>query len=201
MLFCFLGLNAFSEPTTRVAKDHQVSASLENREPKTIKDQTITLVAIGDILIHDRVYVDAQSENGYDFKPFLKQVHPYLQKADIMIASQETMIGVTEIGLSSYPSFNSPYEVGDALKDAGVDIVSIANNHTLDRGETAIQNAISHWDKIQMPYVGAFKNSQDQRKLRIIHTDAGISVVFLSYTYGTNGIPVRDGKGYLVNLI
>lgn len=78
------------------------------------------------------------------------------------------MIGGEEIGLSSYPSFNSPYEVGDALKDAGVQIVSMANNHTLDRGEMAIQNAIHHWENIDMKYVGSYKDDLDRSELRVI---------------------------------
>ncbi|MDY0395351.1 CapA family protein [Virgibacillus halophilus] len=138
---------------------------------------------------------------GYDFKPLLTQVKPYLQKADITFANQETMIGGAEMGLSSYPAFNSPYEVGDALKDAGVDIVSIANNHTLDRGEKAIYNAIGHWKEIDMPYVGAYENDHDRKQLRVLQTDAGISVAFLAYTYGTNGVPIPDDKEFLVNLI
>src|SRR5690606_40010010 len=84
-------------------------------------EQEITISAIGDMLIHSPVYDDARVGDTFDFSPMLKHVKPYLEKADITIANQETMIGGTEIGLSTYPSFNSPHEVGDALKDAGVD--------------------------------------------------------------------------------
>lgn len=63
------------------------------------------------------------------------QVKPYLEKADITIANSESIIGGQEIGLSSYPQFNSPYEIGDVLKEVGVDVVNMANNHTLDRGK------------------------------------------------------------------
>lgn len=164
-------------------------------------EQEITISAIGDMLIHSPVYDDARVGDTFDFSPMLKHVKPYLEKADITIANQETMIGGTEIGLSTYPSFNSPHEVGDALKDAGVDVVSIANNHTLDRGEEAIQRAIEHWEKIEMMYTGAYKDREDQENVRVYETEAGISVAFLSYTYGTNGISVPEGKDYLVNLI
>ena len=166
------------------------------------KDEAeITIAAIGDILLHDTVYKDAKTDEGYDFMPMLELVKPYFKESTITFANQETMIGGEEIGLSSYPQFNSPTEIGDALKESGVDIVSLANNHTLDRGEEAIQNALAHWDKINMPYVGAYKDKQDAKKLRVIETDEGIDVAFLAYTYGTNGIPVPEGKDYLVNLI
>src|SRR5690625_413237 len=173
---------------------------IEQNEPvQTVEE--ITISAIGDILIHSRVYDDAKEGKGYNFLPMLEHVKNYLGDTTITFANQETMIGGTEIGLSTYPAFNSPTEVGDALKAMGVNIVSLANNHTLDRGEKAIQHAIQHWEKIDMMYVGAYKNAEDQSRLRVMETEEGISVAFLAYTYGTNGIPVADGKDYLVNLI
>ena len=161
----------------------------------------VTLSAIGDLLIHDTVYQDAFNGATYNFNPMLDNVTPYLQQSTITMANQETMIGGMDIGLSSYPAFNSPKSMGDALVDAGIDVVTIANNHTLDRGEPAIQSAISYWGKIDMMYTGAFKSWKDQQKIRVLQTDQDISVAFLAYTYGTNGIPVPDGKTYLVNLI
>jgi poly-gamma-glutamate capsule biosynthesis protein CapA/YwtB (metallophosphatase superfamily) len=188
---------------SRTAGSHP-KKEMETKEPKEpIRiQQEITIAAIGDMLIHSSVYNDARDESGgYDFKPMLERVKPFLSDATISIANQETMIGGTALGLSSYPTFNSPTEVGDALKWAGIDVVSLANNHTLDRGEKAIQQAIKHWETIDMMYTGAYKNEKDQETTRIYKTEEGISVAFLSYTYGTNGIPVPTGGNYLVNLI
>lgn len=170
-------------------------------ETKAMPFPTISLAAVGDVLIHDRVYNKAATADGYDFMPMVQSMQPYLESATISFANQETMIGGEKIGLSSYPSFNSPTEVGDALKELGIDIVSIANNHTLDRGEEAILSAINHWDNIDMPYVGAYADAEDASEVRVLETDKGISLAFVAYTYGTNGIPVPTGKEYLVNLI
>lgn len=160
-----------------------------------------TIGAIGDILIHNEVYEDAkQADGSYNFHKMFKEVSATMQKPDILVANQETMIGGKKLGLSTYPAFNSPYEVGDALKSAGVDIVTLANNHSLDRGEVAIKSAISHWDQIHMPYTGVYKSKADHEKIRTL-TKNDIRFAFLSYTYGTNGIPVPKGKDYLVNLI
>ncbi|SHG08234.1 CapA family protein [Ornithinibacillus halophilus] len=174
--------------------------AIEYQAPKPI-EREITFSAIGDILIHGTVYNDARTENGFDFKPMIERVKPYLSDTTISIANQETMIGGEELGLSTYPTFNSPTEVGDALKWAGINVVTLANNHTLDRGEEAIQRAIEHWETIDMMYTGAYKDEMDREQLRVFETDEGISVALLSYTYGTNGIPVPIGKDYLVNLI
>lgn len=161
----------------------------------------ITISAIGDILVHSPVYQDAIGTNGYNFVPMFDKVRPYLENSTITVANQETMIGGKEIGLSSYPSFNSPQEVGDALKDIGVDVVTMANNHTLDRGEKAIQRAIEHWEAIDIMYTGSYKNERDQENIRVLKTEEGVSVAFLSYTYGTNGIPIPEGRDFLVNII
>ncbi|WP_019414019.1 CapA family protein [Paenisporosarcina sp. TG20] len=162
---------------------------------------SVKLVAIGDILLHQAVYNDAATAEGtYDFSSMFLKVKPFLESADIAVANQETMIGGTELGLSSYPLFNSPYEIGDALKEVGIDIVTIANNHTLDKGEKGIINATNYWDSIGMPYTGSFKSEKDRGIIRTVIKN-GISFSFLSYSYGTNGLPVPLDKPYLINLI
>jgi poly-gamma-glutamate capsule biosynthesis protein CapA/YwtB (metallophosphatase superfamily) len=168
-------------------------------EGKTYQE-SVNIAAIGDILIHDTVFLDAATAKGYDFKPMFSHVKDTLTEPDILLANQETILGGVELGLSGYPTFNSPREVGDALIDAGVDIVSTANNHTLDKGEKGIQSSMGYLSEVGLPYVGSFKNPEDQQRLRILNHN-GVNIAYLSYTYGTNGIPVPEGKDFLVNLI
>lgn len=157
-----------------------------------------SLSAIGDILVHDRVYNAAKNGDIYDFLPAFKQVTHVLREADLTIANQESMIGGSEVGLSGYPAFNSPYEIGDALQDAGIDLVTTANNHALDRGVKAIENSIAYWNQINMPYTGSFLSEEDKMKIRTL-TKNDISFAFLAYTYGTNGISPEES--YHVNYI
>ncbi|PUB09560.1 CapA family protein [Paenisporosarcina sp. OV554] len=162
---------------------------------------SVQLVAIGDILIHQPVYWDAATpQGGYNFSSMFTKVKPFIEEADIAVANQETMIGGAELGLSGYPLFNSPYEIGDALKEAGIDLVTLANNHTLDQGEKGIRNALAYWDRIGMAYTGAFKSNADRENIRTVNKN-GIGFSFLSYSYGTNGLPVPEDKEYLINLI
>ncbi len=169
------------------------------KKPKEIVNHA-TLAAVGDILIHDRVYKPAKTKNGYDFKPNLKSVRPLIRNTDLAVANSESIIGGEDIGLSTYPSFNSPYEVGDALKDTGINVVTMANNHTLDRGIQAITNAIHYWDKIGMVHTGSALSQEEQQKITTVSKNH-ITFSFLAYTYGTNGIPTPAGKDYLVNRI
>ncbi|MBP3039959.1 CapA family protein [Bacillaceae bacterium Marseille-Q3522] len=179
--------------------EHKLAEMKYETSAKTWQN-TITLGAIGDILIHDRVYMDAKTETGYNFMPMFEEVKPLLQQPDVLLANQETILGGTELGLSGYPTFNSPAEVGNALVDAGVDIVSTANNHALDKGERGILSSISHLEALGLPYVGYFKSAEDQQTVRILEKE-GIKLAYLAYTYGTNGIPIPSGKDYLVNII
>ncbi|MBU8917316.1 CapA family protein [Bacillus sp. FJAT-29953] len=162
--------------------------------------QKITVGAIGDILIHSPVYQDAFNGASYNFDPMFEDVKALLEKPDVLTANQESVLGGTELGLSSYPTFNSPHSVADALAMNGVDIVSNANNHSLDKGERGIQSEAAYLNAIGLRYVGSFVDEKDRETLRIIEKN-GIKLAFLSYTYGTNGIPVPKGKDYLVNLI
>lgn len=192
-----------TEHNTEAAEAKPVQLHAENRETaegNKILIERLTLGAIGDILIHDWVYNDAKTKTGYDFKPMFEHTKSLLSTPDLLLANQETILGGINIGISSYPMFNSPQEVGDALIDAGVDIVSTANNHSLDKGVKGLDASLDYMDQIGLPHVGTSRTPSEQQTLKILRKN-GIKVAYLSYTYGTNGIPVPAGKEYLVNLI
>ncbi|MGP4076792.1 CapA family protein [Halobacillus sp. K22] len=191
--------NSGEEP--KVANEHTASAVDPNSKNSIDLSKEISITAIGDVLIHERIYDAAETSEGYNFTPMIEQTKPYLDSSTITIANQETMIGGEELGFSGYPAFNSPVEIGNNLKELGVDVVTLANNHTLDRGTKGINNAIDHWEKIDMKYTGAYQSKEDSEEILVYDTKEGISVAILSYTYGTNGVNAPDGKGYVVNRI
>ncbi|MFL6557515.1 MAG: CapA family protein, partial [Bacillus sp. (in: firmicutes)] len=178
-------------------KEHKTRSLLKTNREITEK---ITIGAIGDILIHEPIYKDAFNGVQYNFDPMFENVKPLLSKPDVLTANQESTIGGASLGLSGYPRFNSPFEVADALVHSGVDIVSTANNHTLDKGEKGIKLEAAYLDSLGLLHVGSFLNEKDRQNLRIVNKN-GIKLAFLSYTYGTNGISVPHGKDFLVNLI
>ncbi|MFA9557895.1 CapA family protein [Evansella sp. AB-rgal1] len=169
-------------------------------EEEKVEITTATIAGVGDVLIHSSLYKDAYVDGKYNFKPMLENAKPYLSQADLAFANQETMLGGVELGLSDYPMFNSPTEVGDALQYIGIDVVSIANNHTLDAREQGVLNAIEYYESIGMIYTGGYRSEEDRLEIRTIDAN-GITFSFLAYTYGTNGIPIPEGKEHLVNLI
>ena len=163
-------------------------------------DSSFTFAATGDVLIHDYLYEDVRTEEGYDFISRVETVAPYLQQQDLVFMNQETPIGGEELGLSGYPTFNAPEEVADMLSYFDADIVNFGNNHTLDRSTEGVVQTAENLTERGIEYVGANVSEEDMARDRIF-TVNGIDVGFLAYTYGTNGIPVPEGQEYLVNII
>lgn len=191
------------------AEQNQKNANNQNSVTTSAQEDsttTISLTMVGDNLIHSSVYKDAQrlaGGKGYDFKPIIEYVKEKMdkEKYDLAYYNQETVLGGTELGVSDYPTFNSPQEAGDAMLDAGFNIVSLATNHTMDRGEKAVRASNEYWEKHKdtVLAVGTYNSEEERNKVQIREIK-GIKYAMLNYTYGTNGMPVPSGKDYLVNV-
>ena len=160
-----------------------------------------SLAAVGDALIHKGVYNAAVHKGGgYDFRPMLRLVKSRIAPHDIAFYNQETILGGTKLGLSTYPRFNSPREVGDAFLDAGFNLVSLANNHTLDRGEKGVLASLEYWkDRKGVVIAGSSLTAEKEKDIRFFRVN-GISCAFLAYTTATNGLKPPEGKGHYVSL-
>lgn len=160
-----------------------------------------SLVAVGDALIHQGVYGAAKTKDGaFDFRPMLRLVKDRITRHDLAFYNQETILGGTELGLSTYPRFNSPQEVGDAFVDAGFNLVSLANNHTLDRGENGVLRSLDYWsNKESIITAGSYRTQEDRDEIRTVEVN-GITCALLAYTTYTNGLTPPKGKQYYVNI-
>jgi len=184
------------------------SDSLRSEKKKEIKKEpkeyTASLLMVGDALIHYGVYNDAKQVDGsYDFRPMFEYIKPISSKYDLVYYNQETVLGGESLGYSSYPRFNSPQQVGDAFIDAGFNMVSLATNHTMDKGEQGVINSVNYWKskKDNVVYSGQWL-SQVERETETaqIYEKNGISYAFLSYTIWTNGLETPKDKEYLNNV-
>lgn len=175
----------------------------EDIKEEVKENDKISLIMVGDNLIHDKIYKEARKNanyNGYDFKPMYENIKKIVSNYDIGYYNQETILGGSDIGVSSYPAFNSPYEVGNDMIDAGFNLVSLATNHTLDRGEKAVLSSRNYWNnKSNVLAVGSYSSTEERNEVHVEEAN-GITYTMLNYTYGTNGIRVPSGKEYLVNV-
>ena len=172
-------------------------------EVKVSREYEASLFMVGDALIHSCVYNDARTgDGGYNFKPQIELIKEISSKYDLAYYNQETVLGGTELGLSNYPRFNSPYEVGDAFVDAGFNLVSLATNHTMDKNEQGVLNSVNYWKKQTGVVTSGQWSSFDEREKSVssIYEINGIKYAFLSYTTWTNGLETPYGKEYLNNV-
>lgn len=161
------------------------------------------LIAVGDIMMHStqtRSGYDAKSQT-YNFDSFFTPVKEILSKGDWVIGNLETpLAGEDAGGYTGYPLFNAPAQLVDAAKKAGFNILTTANNHALDRGETGAIRTIANLSDRQIASTGTARSAAEASR-PLISTKNNISLAILAYTYGTNGIPIPKGKDYLVSLI
>ncbi len=189
---------SFFKSTDKVEKKDVVK-----KEVKKNKDYTAKVFMVGDALIHSAVYEDArQSDGSYDFTPMLSAIKPISSKYDLAYYNQETILGGKDLGYSNYPRFNSPQEVGDAFVDAGFNLVSLATNHTMDKGEQGVLNSVAYWKTKSNVVSSGQWSSEEERNQSIttIHEVNNIKYAFISYTIWTNGLSTPTGKEYLNNL-
>ena len=191
-------------------KEDSVSENPPKEEVPVIEEKKYeaSLIAVGDNLIHSSLYKDANrhanggslklSNNKFDFTPMYKYIKDIVSNYDIGYINQETILGGSGLGLSDYPTFNSPFEVGDAVIDAGFNLVSLATNHTVDRGKKAVQKSCEYWNsKEGVLTAGSYCSLEERNEIKIAEVN-NITYTMLNYTYGTNGMPVSDD--YLVNV-
>jgi poly-gamma-glutamate synthesis protein (capsule biosynthesis protein) len=138
--------------------------------------------------------------DSFNFNPVFSEIKEYLDQSDFLFGNLETVSAGKKAGYSGYPLFNSPDAFISALKDAGFDLLTTANNHAIDRGESGIRRTIEQLKINQLGYNGTFISEKDKDSIRVFNIK-GIKIAFLAYTYGMNGNLVPKGKDYLINVI
>lgn len=206
----FLLLNVICSNQLDSFKEIESSFKLEELESKIKDSNKLSIIVTGDALLHAPVYEDAKYKLkskkqgfGYNFLPMLDTLKPIIKKYDLAFYNQETILGGTELGLSSYPTFNSPKEFGDNMLSLGFNLISLANNHSLDKGKKGIESSLKFWHEqeksLNIAIAGSYSSALDRKKERIFKKN-GITYALLAYTYGTNGIPLPKNEEFLVNV-
>lgn len=157
-------------------------------ETKTSEETVVSFMGVGDNLIHETVYNDALQDDGtYDFSKMYTNFKKDAKESDIAFINQETVLGGESLGLSGYPTFNSPTEIAKNLEKAGFNLANLATNHCLDRGEQGIANELEAFSNTNIVTDGVY-TSQEAFNTIPTFKKKGITFSFLAYTYGTNGI-------------
>lgn len=194
-------ISAQAIETSFESTENDVSESAT--EPLSETSSTLTLIMVGDMLMHTPVENSALQEDGsYDYSTIFMHTKELIQEADLAIVNEEVIIGGEVLGVSGYPAFNAPYELGHELVETGFDVICHGTNHALDKGKKGLMNCITFWDENypEIAVLGIHANQESQDEI-YLHEQNGMTVAILNYSYGTNGIPLPSDMPYAVDLL
>ncbi len=180
------------------------SLALNSSQSSLTADDTssLTLLAVGDNLIHIQVIESGEQADGtYNYDHLYTNLKQEISEADIAVINQETILGGDQFPYSGYPNFNSPEEIGNAVIKAGFDVVLQATNHTMDMGLNGVLNTFDFWDKHpEITVLGINKSEEEREQIKIVEKN-GIKLAMLNYTFSLNGYTVPKDMPYLVNML
>lgn len=167
------------------AKDVPKSSSVAGKKADS---KTVRIMANGDLLYHDGLYMSAQKADGsYDFSENFTYVKDWLQQGDLVLGDFEGTIR-SDYPLAGYPLFNAPEAVVPAIKDAGYQVVDLAHNHILDSGLEGVFTTAKAFEDHGISPVGVYTHKNRDKAPILIKEVKGIKIAILAYSYGFNGL-------------
>lgn len=217
-LFCMVGIgicvlfsqgiptvNADTPVITPEVTETAVSPTVVSVEPvfqpepatPAFEEYDVSLMAVGDNLMHmGIVNTGKQSDGTYNYDFLFRPLSEFLALADVKVINQETILGGNSLGFSGYPRFNSPTQVGDAIANAGFNVVLHATNHAADQNKAGIVNCLEYWKQHPEVTVAGIHEENDF-SIPVI-TVKDVTFAILNYTYGPNAGTIP--KSYRNNL-
>jgi poly-gamma-glutamate capsule biosynthesis protein CapA/YwtB (metallophosphatase superfamily) len=204
---------ADGEPAARPTPSPPATTAMPTPTPTptpTPEPRTFTLVGTGDVLLHERLWRQAEQDavetgNGsLDFTPQLSNIAPIVSAADLAICHLEVPLAPPGGPYSGYPTFSGPPQVVSALEATGYDACSTASNHTFDQGARGVTRTLDALDAVGIAHAGSARTLAEARQPTIIDVETAegpVRVALLSYTYGFNGIPYPDGDTFWANQV
>ena len=181
------GARGISLSSSDPSSSHQQSSS-QAKNAETEQETSARIMANGDLLYHDIIYISAKKSDGtYDFHDNFEYVKPWLKQADLVLGDFEGTVNKDHY-LAGYPLFNAPGEVMDAIKDAGYQVLDLAHNHILDSQIEGVVSTADAIEKAGMTPVGVYTHESRDKAPLVIKEVNGIKVAILAYSYGFNGI-------------
>lgn len=177
------------------------SAAVERQvaEPEPPVER-FTILAVGDLMVHTPQLTSARVADGYDFEPCFAPVAPRITAADLAIGNLETTLAGADRGYTGYPMFNSPDSFASALVKSGFDVLTTANNHTLDRGPAGLARTLDVLDELGAQHTGTARTAEEAERTLVAEVN-GVKVAILAYTYGMNGFTAPSDKKWMVDVI
>ena len=191
---------------SKTQKEATETAALEQQKAEdaaTVPEiSTASVIAVGDNLYHSKLYESGENDSGtWNYDQIYTHVLDEIQAADIAMIDQETVFAPSHDAVSTYPSFATPEEVGDAIIKAGFNVVESATNHIDDYGYDYLKTTLDFWSNNypDVPVLGIHATQEDADTVKVKEVN-GIKIAFLDYTYGTNNSGAGEGNEYMIFL-
>jgi poly-gamma-glutamate capsule biosynthesis protein CapA/YwtB (metallophosphatase superfamily) len=178
------------------------SAERAPAAPSSPPAESFTLVATGDVLVHqDRALTAGaeQPDGSYDFSGVFAPVAGLIGDADLAICHLETPVAPAGGPYRGYPSFAVQPEIVDALAGAGYDLCSTASNHSLDDGTAGLVRTLDALDAAGIGHTGTYRTGAEALEPTLVEA-GGVSVGHVAGTFGLNGVPLPAGQEWSVDV-
>ena len=202
LLFYQLDYRMIRKPAEDARKQAEIEKQKAEEAANTPQISTASVIAVGDNLYHTSLLESGQYDTGeWNYDHIYEHVLDEIQAADLAFIDQETVLTSDHNAISSYPSFATPTEVGDAIIKAGFDVIESATNHIDDYGYDYMAQTFEFWRTRypDIPVLGIHETQEDADTIKVKEVN-GISIAMLDYTYGTNNSGAGEGKEYMISI-
>ncbi|TCO22060.1 poly-gamma-glutamate synthesis protein (capsule biosynthesis protein) [Kribbella steppae] len=201
--FATAGCIADTAADTGAGRGAGPATGQKRKTDKANQPDELTLVATGDVLLHERLWTTAKRDgrNGdWDFAPVMSSVKPLVQGADLAVCHLETPLAPLGGPYRGYPLFQGPPQIAAALKQTGYDVCTTASNHSFDSGAAGVDRTLTTLERAGLRHAGTARTSAEAESPTIVDV-RGVKIALLSYTYGFNGLPYPDGDTWRAGTI
>ena len=187
-------LSVFTESPSYVGllKDYSITGEIEY----------VDLIAVGDNLYHLMITNSGLQEDGsYNYDGIYANIRDYINEADIRVLNQEVVLTSDRTQWTNFPVFGAPIECGEAVVNAGFNVITHATNHSWDKGRAIAQEDIDFWQSQEGVLLTGMYDSQEDYDNIVIGEYNGVKVAFLNYTQNLNGFSLPSDAKFMVKLL
>lgn len=164
----------------------------------------IKLTFVGDIMFQ-REQLAAIRNSGRSFDDCFADVKDYFRDSDYVVGNLETPLAGAGVGYVDKPAeFNAPREFAVAIRNMGVNFVTTANNHCLDRNVEGLRATLASLDSIGLEHTGTYATEEESQKIKVVNV-GGVKIALVAATYGTNsrtGMPMLSpNEKWMVDML
>ena len=195
-----IGVRNHKKAEAEKKKEKARQEKLEKK--KAQEDLTVEFLAVGDNIAHGPIYKSGQGEGDvWNYDHIYEPVKKDVEEADLALVTQETIFVEDRDNVSGYPAFGTPVEIGDALVNAGFDVIAHSSNHVLDKGTKSIEYTLNWWEKEHpdIEVLGIHENQEEADEISVVQCK-NLKIAMLDYTYSFNGLEMAKEKEYLADL-